>query len=1132
MDLTKYKTVNEIAACLTERSPAQGPVNVSGTWGSFAPMLAAHLWNTLKRPVLYISPHIDDADTAADDLQVFAGLPIQTFPVWESPDEITDATNEILAQRLRLSLWLSQQQNKSAAAQAARLRHPVDSADAVSDCVTHRVPPSGSSRSCASVQPASEPFLISTCVQALNQPVTRPQLLTEQGLSLAVNQTMEPELLVGWLTDHGFERTDSVDVPGQFAHRGGIVDIFSPVCTVTTEKQSQSDMTESCPVRIEFFGDEIESIRRIDLDTQLSSDTLTAIQITAPQTTVDPEGTELLLNLLPEQTLIILEEPTEIAEVSEVFLSRLDDVRGMYSWKSVYRAMQKFTCLQVSRFSQTAQTDFQLNVTSAQQFEHKAGSIWKEQETVLGDLVNEAKDRQILFYCENQAEIQRIQEILREKFDGVPKNFKLLLGFVHRGFVVPALNTIVVTHHEVFGQVSIRRRIRRIQSLSPVDSMLDLKKGDYVVHISYGIGKYIGIRMMEKAGSTAEYITLEYADKIQMHVPVANIGLIQKFIGSTPKRPTLSKIGTKKWEKQKENVAKGIQEMAAELLEVQAKREKLGGFNFGEDTIWQREFEESFPYQETPDQITAVAEIKDDMASDKPMDRLLCGDVGYGKTELAMRAAFKAVQCGKQTAVLVPTTVLCVQHGRTFRERFADFPVTAEVINRFTTQKEAREILANCRKGLVDILIGTHRLLSDDVGFKNLGLLVIDEEQRFGVEHKERLKRFRVNVDILTMTATPIPRTLHMSMIGLRDISSLSTPPLDRRAVVTKVCRHSDETIRKAILFEINRDGQVFFLYNRVQTIERFAHEIRQLLKDPSVKIDIAHGQMAKHELEDAMIRFITGDTDILVCSTIIESGIDIPNANTMLIADADRFGLAQLHQLRGRVGRYKHRAYAYMLLPRARSITPIAGRRLKAIEEYSQLGAGFRIALRDLEIRGAGNILGPEQSGHINTVGYELYCRLLGEAVKKLRNEPIEKEPETVIDLGFATYIPKSYIPSDRQRLSVYQRISTARNSKDIDRLKLELRDLFGPVPDQVTQFLELSQLRIWAAKWNIQSIIVQKPDVIFSFPEGVTGTDLFARYPGTVRIPDPRTVHLRLEKNYFNPQTLLAVLRKLLRR
>jgi transcription-repair coupling factor (superfamily II helicase) len=1092
LDLNNDKTVNKIVSHLSEHNPSQGPVGVSGTWGSFAPALAAHLWNTLKRPVLYISPHIDDADTVADDLQVFAGLPVQTFPVWESPDEVTDATDEILACRLRTSLWLSAQKDK---------KRP-------------------------------EPFLISTSVQALNQPVAKPQTLTDQGLTLSLNQTIKPELLAGWLVDHGYEPVDRVDVPGQFAHRGGIVDVFAPVCTATTEQKKQSDISEPQPVRVEFFGDQIETIRCIDLDSQLSGDTLSSIQIVATQTTITAEGTELILNLLPAETLIILEEPIEIAEVSEVFLSRLDDVRGMYPWSAVYKAMQKFSCLQISRFAATGQTEFHLDVTSAQQFEHKAGSLWKDQQVALEELVTESKNQRVMFYCENQAELQRVREILREKFNSVPKNLKLLIGFIRRGFILRSLNTIVVTHHEIFGQVSVRRRVRRIQSVSAVDSMLDLKKGDFVVHISYGIGKFIGIQMMEKSGAQAEYITLEYADKIQIHVPVANIGLIQKFIGSTPKRPRLSKIGTKKWEKQKDNVSKGVEEMAAALLDAQAKRQKIGGFNFGDDTIWQREFEESFPYQETPDQITAIAEIKDDMASEQPMDRLLCGDVGYGKTELAMRAAFKAIGANKQVAVLVPTTVLCVQHGRTFKERFADFPITVEVVNRFTTAKQAKEILAACRAGRVDILIGTHRLLSDDIGFKDLGLLVIDEEQRFGVEHKERLKRFRINVDILTMTATPIPRTLHMSMIGLRDISSLSTPPLDRRAVVTKVSRFSEESIRKAILFEINRDGQIFFLYNRVQTIEHFAHEVAQMIKDPSVKIDIAHGQMAKHELEDAMIRFIAGDTDVLICSTIIESGIDIPNANTILIADADRFGLAQLHQLRGRVGRYKHRAYAYMLLPRSRSITPLAGRRLKAIEEYSQLGAGFRIALRDLEIRGAGNILGPEQSGHINTVGYELYCRLLGDAVKRLRNEPVEQEPETVIDLGFATFIPKRYIPSDRQRMEVYRRISAARNIKDIDRLKVELRDLFGPVPDQVTQLLELTQIRIRAAKWNIQSIIVQQPDVIFTFPEDASATDLFARCPGTVRIPDPRTVHLRLENNYFEPKTLLAVLRKLLRR
>ena len=1091
LDLGQDNTVNEILARLADHRPIEGPVNVDGTWGSYAPMLAAHIWNTLKRPVLYISPHIDDADSVADDLQVFAGLQVQTFPVWESPDEAIDATDEILAQRLRLSLWLYAQQQKQ----------------------------------------TSEPFLISACIQALNQPVAKPQLLAEQGLSLSMGQTIEPELVAGWLIDHGFEHVDSVDVPGQFAHRGGIVDIFAPVCTFTSDKHKTSDITEIVPVRIEFFGDQIESIRQIDLDTQLSGHTVTSVQVTAIQTSLEPEGTELLLNLLPADTIIIFEEPAEIAEVSEVFLNRLEDIRGMVPWKAVYKAATRLTCLQISRFS-GGENSLHLDITSAQQFEHKAGAIWKDQQAVLDDLVKEAASQEVHFYCENAAEIQRVKEILHERVEAVPRKFKTLIGFIRQGFIIRSLNVIVISHHEVFGQVSVRRRVRRIQSVSSVDSMLDLKKGDYVVHISYGIGKFVGIKMMEKSGSKAEYITLEYADKIQIHVPVSNIHLIQKFIGSTPKRPTLSKIGTKKWEKQKESVAQGVEELAADLLDAQAKRQKLGGFDFGADTVWQREFEETFPYQETPDQITAASQIKDDMASPKPMDRLLCGDVGYGKTELAMRGAFKAIQANKQVAVLVPTTVLCVQHGRTFKERFADFPVNIEAINRFTTPKQAREILSGCRKGTVDILIGTHRLLSDDVGFKDLGLMIIDEEQRFGVEHKERLKRFRVNVDILTMTATPIPRTLHMSLIGLRDISSLSTPPMDRRAVVTKVSRFRDETIRKAVLLEVNRDGQVFYLHNRVQTIEHFAHELRQILNDASIKIDIAHGQMAKHELEDAMIRFITGDTDVLLCSTIIESGIDIPNANTIIINDADRFGLAQLHQLRGRVGRYKHRAYAHMLLPKSRSITPIAGRRLKAIEEYSQLGAGFRIALRDLEIRGAGNILGSQQSGHINTVGYELYCRLLSEAVKRLKNEPVEKQLETVIDLGFASYIPKSYIHSDRQRMEVYRRISVARNPKDIDRLKTELRDLFGPVQDQVTQLLELAQIRIWAAKWNIQSIVVQGLDVIFKFPEGTSGTDLFARYPGTVRIPDPRTVHLRLDKSYFEPKTLLSVLRKLLRR
>jgi transcription-repair coupling factor (superfamily II helicase) len=512
------------------------------------------------------------------------------------------------------------------------------------------------------------------------------------------------------------------------------------------------------------------------------------------------------------------------------------------------------------------------------------------------------------------------------------------------------------------------------------------------------------------------------------------------------------------------------------------------------------------------------------------MDRLLCGDVGYGKTELAMRAAFKTVENGKQIAILAPTTVLCVQHGRTFAQRFADFPVCIEVLNRFKTTKQARDIIARTKQGKVDVLIGTHRLLSGDVGFKDLGLLIIDEEQRFGVEHKEKLKRMRVNVDVLTMTATPIPRTLNMAMLGLRDISSLATPPLDRRSIVTSVTGYNSELIRKGIIRELNRQGQVFFVHNRVRTIDKKAWEIQKLVSD--ARVAIAHGQMPKHELENTMINFVTGNIDVLVCTTIIESGLDIPNANTIFINDADRFGLAEMHQLRGRVGRYKHRAYAYMLLPPSRPITPIAARRLKAIEEYSHLGAGFRIALRDLEIRGAGNILGPEQSGHIQTVGYQMYCELLADAVKRLKNEPVETIPTAVLDLGFTTYIPKNYIPLDRHRMDAYRTIAVARTADELKQVENELDDIYGLLPEEVKLLLQLGELRITASRLNIKSIVASGRDLIFSFTKDAEpkADSLFAKVSGRSWTPDPKTAYLRLKETYFEPTTLISLLRKIL--
>ena len=1095
MDLLRdeqvVRIIERLKSAFAENDFAQA-VKVDGTWGSFAPMLAAHISKQLQRPILYISPHIDDADNVFDDLSVFSSGSIELFPVWQDQQDYADATDEIGSQRLRISLGLCQ---------AVRQKQLLND------------------------------LIISTCVQAINQPVPRAEVLEGGGLKLSVMQTIEPSLVVEWLCDNGFERVDSVDLAGQFAHRGGIIDIFAPVTSGSSTSLGTS-AESSEPFRIEFFGDTIESIRKIDLDTQRSSDNIESVCVVAPSGHEQLTETEMILNLLPDDTIIIVDELIEIADVSSTFIDRMDDPTGLYPWHAVYKAIQRFARVEICRFGSGNKDEYiTLEVTSAQQFEHKAGQSWKSHTSVLEDLLNEVRyGKSVELYCENTSERQRVTEIINESYGKIPKKFSLPLGFIRQGFIVESLNTIVLSHHEIFGQYAIRRRIRKIRSTSPVESLVDLQPGDYVVHLSYGIGKFVGIQMMERNGNASEFLTLEYADKVLIHVPVHNIHLVQKYIGALPKRPKLSKIGTKAWENQKKKVAEGVQELAAELLDFQAKRESMPGFAFGPDTVWQKEFEGAFLYQETDDQLVSIEQIKTDMAEARPMDRLLCGDVGYGKTELAMRAAFKAVQAGKQVAVLVPTTVLCVQHGRTFTERFADFPVTIDVLNRFVPAAKAKEITAAAKRGHVDILIGTHRLLSSDVGFKDLGLVIIDEEQRFGVEHKERLKRFTVNVDILTMTATPIPRTLHMSLLGLRDISSLSTPPLDRRSIVTKVCRFDNDMIRKAIRFELNRQGQIFFVHNRVQNITKIAEQVRKIVNDKKVKIDVAHGQMPKTDLERAMINFVKGNTDILVCSTIIESGLDIPNANTMIVNDADRFGLAQLHQLRGRVGRYKHRAYAYMLLPATRSVTPIAAKRLKAIEEYSQLGAGFRIALRDLEIRGAGNILGPEQSGHINTVGYEMYCRLLSEAVKRLKNEPVDTPPTAIIDLGFSTYIPKSYISSDRQRMDVYRRIASSTSKGDIKRMHEELADLYGKVPGQVSMLLDIADIRVRSAKWNIKSIIVSDLDVIFSFQTHQGVQDIFAKAPGKVRIVDTKTVYLRLEKNYFEPCTLMAVLRKML--
>ncbi len=1095
MDLRQDKTVSQLISRLEAGRGGAGTVKVAGTWGSFARLLAAHISKELARPILYICPHIDDADKAADDLHTFGAQKIDSLPAWEGAEDLADATDEIRAERLKLVSRLSSFVSRS----------------------------------------GEDNFIIPASVQALCQPIPKPEALEQSSLSLQTGSERSPEEAAGWLVDNGFERVERVDLPGQFARRGGIVDIYAPLVsekTLRSERSAGSSPNGGEALRVEFFGDTIESIREINLDTQRSCRELEKVAIISAVCGSAQEERELFINTLPKDCIIILEEPSDIEEVARVFVERLENTERLYDWADIYQAMEKFTRLHICRFVTSASDDFlKLDISSVQQFQHKATSIWAGHKAALEELVRQAKQgKKVELYCEASAEIKRVTEIIEESDKKVPANFKLQQGFIHQGFVINSLNTIVISHHELFGQYALRRRWRPMRATSPVDTLSDLQPGEYVVHASYGIGKFSGIEAIEEKGGKSEYLTVEYADSAKIQVSVRNIALIQKYIGTSPKRPKLSKIGSKRWQKQKERVAKSVRDLAGELLDVQAKRHSMGGIACGEDSEWQSEFEESFPYQETPDQTTAAEQIKTDMQKAIAMDRLLCGDVGYGKTELAMRAAFKTVENGKQVAILAPTTVLCVQHGRTFTERFADFPVCIEVLNRFKTTKQAKDIIARTKQGKVDILIGTHRLLSGDVGFKDLGFLIIDEEQRFGVEHKERLKKLRVNVDVLTMTATPIPRTLNMSLLGLRDISSLATPPLDRRSIVTAVTAYNNELIRKAIIGELNRQGQVFFVHNRVRTIDKKAWEIQKLVSD--AKVAIAHGQMAKHELEKTMIDFVTGNVDVLVCTTIIESGLDIPNANTIFINDADRFGLAEMHQLRGRVGRYKHRAYAYMLLPSSRPITPIAARRLKAIEEYSHLGAGFRIALRDLEIRGAGNILGPEQSGHIQLVGYQMYCELLADAVKRLKNEPVEAIPTAVLDLGFTTYIPKNYIPLDRHRMDAYRKIAVARTADELKQVESELDDIYGPVPDEVKLLLALGELRIAASKLGLKSIVTSGHDLIFSFTKDAEGKadSLFAKVSGRSWTPDPKTAYLRLKETYFEPGTLISLLRKIL--
>jgi len=1086
-----------------------GVVSADGLWGSFAPILAGALAIELNRPLLYVTAHLDPADEIRDDLELFCNRTPELLSAFEAAPGRGAASDEIHAERIRLCARLQ------AAAQG------------------DQKPP---------------PFIVAP-IQALMQCVPSPQALATQLLALSMGQEHDLQRIARWLIDHGYVRLDQVESPGDFALRGDILDIFPPA--------------ETDPYRVDFFGNQVESIRRFDVSTQRSDTEFDTVQIAAvstkrcqddfsrttakgsqddssrtvqsprpgreagknhPDTFFSEDSITSFLSYLPAEAIVAFDEPVEIQEIGKTFWSRLNGPPGMMPVHRVFQRAGAFSQLHLHRLAGgDVENRFNFHVQSLARFETKATEA-------LGELARLAAERDVLLYCDNDPERERFTELWQNTIGDLLPRLSLPVGLMHHGFDWPDGGLAVVGHHEVFHRYTQRRRMRRWHAARPVESWLDLNTGDYVVHVVHGIARFHGMRTMRKGDSEKqeEYLTLEFADSARLHVPVNQIDLVQKYIGIGATPPPLSKLGGTRWTKTKERVEESVGDLAADLLHIQAARASQPGIAYPADTVWQREFEGSFIYTETEDQLSSLSDIKKDMCRPQPMDRLLCGDVGYGKTELAIRAAFKAVEYGKQVAVLVPTTVLAEQHERTFCERLADYPFEVESLSRFKTKKDQAQTIDRARKGQVDILIGTHRLLSKDVGFKDLGLLIVDEEQRFGVEHKERLKRFRETMDVLTMTATPIPRTLHMSLLGIRDISSLATPPMDRRSIVTQVVNWSEQLIRDAILRELNRDGQVFFVHNFVHDIQAMADTVKRIV--PEARVIIGHGQMREHELERVMLRFVRHEADVLVCTTIIESGLDIPNCNTILIDRADRFGLSELHQLRGRVGRYKHRAYCYLLLSPDKAITPNAARRLKAIEEYSDLGAGFRIAMRDLEIRGAGNILGPEQSGHIAAVGYELYCQLLDMAVRRLKNEPADTFRPVHLELDVPAFIPRNYIESERQRMEIYRRVVRCRSLADLEQLDRDIKDAFGPYPQAVDDLLALAEIRILAQPFRIKAINQQPPDLIFTVEELALVEPIFADSPGSARMADAHTIHLRLTPAYFETATLLAVLRRLL--
>ena len=889
-------------------------------------------------------------------------------------------------------------------------------------------------------------------------------------LDIRIGKELDIDKLKAKLTDFGFEKVTTVENIGEFSGKGSIFDIYP--------------YASEYPLRIEFFDTEVESIRFFDPINQKKTSEEKSVTIYLSDVKGAGDSSNLL-NLIDNDTIIFIDDCDNVADklkayydehIVEGYLRQKSDDKINYTKKYYDTAVIENLLNPKKKIFDLISDkgyDFKVNVKDQ-------GSYRYDFKSFITSLRNDAeKGYYSYIMCDNPGQAERFVEILEEDcFDF--SRLKVVVGGLHQGFIYPDAKIAVYTDHQIFGRIKRPRNFRRFKKPIPLKEIKRLNYGDYIVHIDHGIGQFLGLEKITVAGAVRDVIKLLYRNNDLLYVKLDHLHLIQKYSAADGIMPVLSKIGGKQFKNTKERTKKSIKSIARELIGLYAKRKEASGFAFPGDTIWQTEMEASFEYEDTPDQAKATKDFKKDMESVMPMDRLVCGDVGFGKTEIAIRAAFKSAISGKQVAVLAPTTILVHQHFENFKKRMEKYPIKLDYLSRFKTRMEQSATISDLEEGKVDIVIGTHRLLSKDVVFKDLGMLIIDEEQRFGVKHKEKVKEFKVNVDVLTLTATPIPRTLHMSLLGVRDLSLINTPPTNRLPIITEIHPYNEDIIFEGIMKEVDRGGQVFFLHNRVETIESMKFNLQKIV--PDVSIAVAHGQMKPKALETIMLDFMYKRYDVLICSTIIESGVDIPNVNTLIVNNADRFGISQLYQIRGRIGRSHRQAYAYFLTPTTKALSPVARKRLDTVSEFTDLGSGFQIAMKDLEIRGAGNLLGGEQSGFIENVGFELYTKILEEAVQELKEEEFneiltnieitEKVSKTIINLKGKVYLPEAYIEDNSERVEIYRRLMNCRSGKELEELRLELKDRFGSEPREARNLFDNLQLALVGGKLLIKSI------------------------------------------------------------